>query len=86
MTLMKTTREYGWKRGAILESFCRQEGDNEMMFNIIVLSIVIFYAGYRFGQHVIIKGLTYQINDMLNDYDPEKRLLIRKALKAHDKK
>ncbi len=57
-----------------------------MMFNIIVLSIVIFYAGYRFGQHVIIKGLTYQINDMLNDYDPEKRLLIRKALKAHDKK
>lgn len=57
-----------------------------MIINIVILSAVVFYAGYRFGQHVIIKGLTYQINDMLNDYDPEKRLFIRKALEKHDKK
>lgn len=57
-----------------------------MILNIIILSAVVFYIGFRFGQHVIVKGLTYQINDMLNGYDPEKRLLIRKALEAHDEK
>lgn len=55
-----------------------------MKFNILALSIVMFYAGYRFGQRVILKGLMYQVNDMLNDYDPEKRRIIRKALESYE--
>lgn len=57
-----------------------------MVINIIALCLVVFYAGYRFGQHVIIKGLLYQVNDMTNDYDPEKRRRLRKALERHEDK
>ncbi len=55
-----------------------------MKLNILALSVVMFYAGYRFGQRVILKGLSYQVNDMLNDYDPEKRRIIRKALERYE--
>lgn len=54
------------------------------LINIIAMSAVMFYAGYRFGQRVILKGLIYQVNDMLNDYDPEKRRIIRKALEKYE--
>ena len=56
-----------------------------MIVNITIISFVFFYAGYRFGQHVIVKGLTYQINDMLNSYSPEERKLVRNAFEKRVK-
>lgn len=56
-----------------------------MIVNITIISLVFFYAGYRFGQHVIVKGLTHQINDMLNSYSPEERKLVRNALEKRVK-
>ena len=57
-----------------------------IIFNVAVICLVFFYAGYKLGVHVIMTGLSHQMNDMLNDYSPEKRDLLRKAMKEYDKK
>lgn len=57
-----------------------------IILNVAVICLVSFYVGYKFGAHVILTGLSHQMNDMLNDYSPEKRDLLRKAMKEYDKK